>query len=80
MREDVTDTFCKQWVEDGQLRRDAPGDPVPRPPHLDFPVGTVLSVVQGQVSRAVRERRNSDSVLLCCKVQLLSKVQESRET
>ena len=37
MREDVTDTFCKQWVEDCQLRRDAPGDPVPRPPPPRLP-------------------------------------------
>lgn len=74
MREDITDAFCKQWVEDYQVRRHVPGDPVPCPPYPDFPVGIVLSVVQGQVSRAVREKRKSDSVLLCCKVQLLWKV------
>lgn len=58
MREAVTDTFCTQWVEDYQLRS------VPCPPHLDFSVGTVLSVVEEQVPRAVKEKRKSDSVLL----------------
>lgn len=59
MREDVTDTSCKQWVEDCQLRSDVPGDPVPRPPHPDLLVGIVLSMVQGQVTRAVREEEKS---------------------
>jgi len=49
------------------------------PPHPDFPVGIVLSEMQGQVSKAVREKRKSDSVLLCCKVQLLWNTQEMRE-
>lgn len=80
MRGDVTDTPCKQWVEDCLLRRRVPSDPVHHPPHPIFPVSIVLSMVQGQVSRAVREKKRSDSVLLCCEVQLLWEVQELWET
>lgn len=80
MKENATATFYKQWVEDCQLRGDVSGDPVPCPTTSTSQLALCSQWCKEQVSKAVREKGNSDSVLLCCKFQLLWKVQELRET